>query len=271
MLHISPDIIYKKGQLTPAEWRAIQSHVILGHLLIKRLYGGASGAVMAVLEHHEGCDGSGYSVGRTDEQLGVAGQVVGIADSIQAIRMGQFSSCGRNLRDVMPYLHMNSRTHFPAVYETVCSILARSGLHPSCANPFGDIDDLVGHLLARGKKLRKAVALLQKLDIAGLGNAENHHGKLLKIVKPVVSMITSSGLVASEVIAWLEHLKREPSDGVLSDLTEMELMQNELYWRLKKVCRAIDQCLDANEHDAPSMRQLAETSRKISEFISGLV
>jgi len=271
LLHISAETINKKGPLTPAEWRAIQSHVILGHLLVRKLYGDASGAAMAVLEHHERCDGSGYPVGKTDEQLGVAGQIMGIADSIQAIRVGQFSSCGRNLRDVMPYLHMNSRTHFPIVYEAVCSILARSGLQPSCVNPFGDIDDLVVHLLARGERLQKAVALLQKLDIAGLGNAENHHRKLLKIVKPVVSMITSSGLVASEVITWLEHLKREPSGGVLSDLTEMELMQNELYWQMKKVCRAIDQCLDANENDAPFMQQLAETSKKISEFISGLV
>jgi len=58
LLHIDPNVLHKHGRLTPDEWRAIQSHVVAGHLIIKRL-SSSHDAARAVLEHHEYRDGRG--------------------------------------------------------------------------------------------------------------------------------------------------------------------------------------------------------------------
>lgn len=53
-LHISPEIIRKTGSLTAPEWRAIQSHVVVGHIVLERTAGIPARVARAVLEHHEG-------------------------------------------------------------------------------------------------------------------------------------------------------------------------------------------------------------------------
>lgn len=252
LLHISPDIVNKRGALTPEEWRAIQSHVVVGQLLLKNIPGADSRAANAILEHHERCDGSGYPVGKTDEHLEMMGQIVGMADSMQAIRVKQFDRLGRNLRDAVPYLHMNANTHFQVVYRTMYSIIRKARLEPSHVNPFGDIRMLVSHLIMRGKSLQGAVWILHDiLDLSPrLGNAGLQR-KLLKACKPVAVMITSSGLVRDEIFRWLDDMKENPDPGSFDDFADMELMQNELYWQLKKVSRVVSDCLDREGSSLP--------------------
>jgi HD-GYP domain-containing protein (c-di-GMP phosphodiesterase class II) len=246
LLHIPPSVFNNQGELTSGEWRMLKSHVIIGHLLLKELDGASFLAARAVMEHHECCDGSGYPKGKTDTQLDVMGQIVGMADSLQAIRLKQFSKCGRNMRDTMPYLHMNAKTHFVDVYNAMCSILHRSDLVPSGANLHDDLHTLTSHLLQRGRKLQNASRSLEQVpDITKSIDRSNNTEKMLKIVRPVVSMIVSSGLVNKDILIWLESIEEEMEDPDLLHLTELELMQNELYWQLNKAYRAISDYLDA--------------------------
>lgn len=245
LLHISPGVMHKKEKLTANEWRTIQSHVIIGHLLLQKLDGENSVAANAVLEHHECCDGSGYPVGKTGEQLDIMGQIIGMADSIEALRVNDFSRCGRNLRDLVPYLHMNKHTHSVNVYNSVCSILQKSGLRPSNVNPLGDMKALASHLKARGKRLQQAVELLDKvLELCALEKRANYYCKLTRVAQPVAFMLKSSGLVESEILDWLEVLQIESDNSDEGHLTEMDIMQNELCWQLKKVCKALNEYID---------------------------
>ena len=122
LLHISGDIIKQEKELTPDEWRAIQCHVVVGQVMLQKIGGKKSNAAKAVLEHHERCDGSGYPYGRTSEQLDIMGQIIGMADTVIAIRINKFAKSGRNLRNILPCLKMNKYTHFLKVYNAVCCI-----------------------------------------------------------------------------------------------------------------------------------------------------
>ena len=271
LLHISPDIVQKKQALTTAEWRAIQSHVVVGQLLLKNIKNLDHRAANAVLEHHERCDGSGYPAGKAEESLDIMGQVVGMADSMQAIRVNQFIKTGRNLRDAMPYLHMNASTHFLKVYRAMCSILHKSDLQPSRVNPFETFNALLDHLLIRGKKLQNAVVLLQQaLELTGYTKGSNAYNKLIKVIEPVVIMIKTSGLVKEEIINWLELLQQQPDDTALDEMMEMELMQNELYWQLRKVCKAINEYVEKEARAiAPEHRgQLSRIATDIDSFLT---
>ncbi len=250
LLHISGDIIKKEKDLTTDEWRAIQCHVVAGHLKIKKLGREYVDAARAVLEHHERCDGSGYPYGKTSEQLDIMGQIIAAADTIQAIRINKFAKSNRNMRDILPCLKMNKYMHFLKVYNAVCCIIYKSGLKPSCVNSFSDINALLSHLLVEGKKLQKAAVLLDGLlEFTESLCDVSECLKLLKVVRPVVITIRASGLVKKELIDWLESLQSKTSESVLKDLTDIELLQNELHWQLQNVCKVIDNSLDEGNSD----------------------
>ena len=266
LLHISPDVLHKKGAFTAAEWRAMQSHVVVGQILLKKMDGKNSQAARAVLEHHERCDGSGYPVGRTGEHLEIIGQIVGMADSIQAIRVNQFEKVGRNLRDTMPFLHMNAHGYPMEVYEAMCSILKKTDLGPSGVNPFGSKSSLISTLLDRGEKLKDSAMFLKKImelkDSIKEGTA---YHKVISVAQPVAKMIDASGLIGGEISAWLKNNQTKDEKRDLQQLSEMELMQNELYWQLKRVSKFIKEFLDKDGD------KIEQKHRGTLECISGQI
>lgn len=249
-LHISPDIVNKKGNLSAAEWRAIQCHVVIGQMLAKKIYGSDSAICKSVLEHHERCDGSGYPLGKFGDEIDIMSKIVGMADSIQAIRVDKFSKCKRNMSDILPYLKMNKYTYSLEVSNVMHTIISKSGLSPSAVNPLGDIESLVTHLEYMGKNMQGSVVCLQDL----LRYDESHENgvllkKLLAIAKPVSIMISSSGLVADEIINWLSLMKKNKTEREEDHLIDVELMYSELYWQLKRVCKTMKACLGENDND----------------------
>ncbi len=271
-LHISRDIVTKKGRYTASEWRTVQCHVVIGQLLLKGVGSKYSNASEAILEHHERCDGSGYPVGKTDSNLDIMGQIIGISDSILAVRINRFENQKRNMKDLMPYLHMNSETHFRSVYDSVCSVLKQSELSQTQINACGTTADLVASLKHRGSKLKNAVKLLMKLFvISELEKNCSSCGSLFKVSEPVMSMITSSGIVLDEIFQWLDTLEDDLVTGdTLAELIEMELMQEELYWQLSRVCRIIDEFTASSQNicSPDNQQEYMNISAAIKEILS---
>lgn len=249
-LHIPQDIVTKRGRYTTNEWRAVQCHVVIGQLLMKNMGNKYSNASMAIFEHHERCDGSGYPVGKTDENLNIMGQIIGISDSMLAIRLNRFENQKRNIKDIMSYLHMNSETHFRSVSDTMCYILKESGLSKTQVNLCGTTSDLAKNLKHRGAKLKNTVVLLEKILVfsertKNCSNCSNCN-KATKVTQPVLSMIRSSGLVLDDIFQWLDTVKDDIADeGTVDDIIEMDLMQEELYWQLTRICKVIDEFGDS--------------------------
>jgi hypothetical protein len=271
LLHISPDIVNNTGQLSVEEWRAMQSHVIVGQLLLKGVKGVHPRAAVAVMEHHESCDGTGYPTGKMEDQLDLLGQIVAMADSLHAIRANQFAACGRTLRDAIPYLHMNAAAHFTNVYQATHDLIKESGLTLSQVNPHGDIVALTDHLIARGAQLQRVVSGLEQLqDLLLLSGAGPEAKRLLKVVQPVVRMMRSSGILREEIHAWLKSLRAAPDQDALQDLCEMELMQNELYWQVRKANRMLR---EFREHgvakvSAADQQRLAQIGEDLSAAVT---
>lgn len=251
LLHIDPDIVNKTGALRAEEWRAIQSHVVIGKLFMEGMPGVRLEVAQAILEHHERCDGAGYPTGKSERELGVLGQIVGLADSMQAIRIKQFQPAGRNLYDALPYLRLNAYTHSYAVFRAMDSLIKRADLRPSGVNPYGDFDLLVMRLQGRGKALQRIVteldAIHQELtEVADTERAED----LLKSLDHARAMMDSSGLVRDELFEWMDGLKVDKDAHALGELSEIDLMLNELRWQLRHLLHAFDDfCDKEREHE----------------------
>lgn len=83
-LLIPEKIIKKPGKLTDEEYKIIKTHSKLGYDLLKKKNADMH-VQFAALMHHEKCDGTGYPLGITENQIDWVAQIVTIADIYEAM------------------------------------------------------------------------------------------------------------------------------------------------------------------------------------------
>lgn len=86
-LTIPDQILHKPGSLEEDEWSIMKSHAESGHSILDGSNRSIiqAGAVIA-RDHHENWDGSGYPVGRKEEDIHIYGRIVALADVYDALR-----------------------------------------------------------------------------------------------------------------------------------------------------------------------------------------
>lgn len=78
-------ILQKTGALTKREFEWIKLHPQYGYDMVKKAEGISKGRALAILQHHERMDGSGYPDGLTGPQIHEFGKIVAIADVFHAM------------------------------------------------------------------------------------------------------------------------------------------------------------------------------------------
>ncbi|MCF0148415.1 MAG: HD-GYP domain-containing protein [Clostridium sp.] len=82
---IDKKIIDKPTKLTKAEYEIIQTHPILAYNDIKDIPFISQSVLYGVLMHHERCDGSGYPLRLTGDQIHKFAKIIAITDTFDAI------------------------------------------------------------------------------------------------------------------------------------------------------------------------------------------
>ncbi|QIZ66231.1 HD-GYP domain-containing protein [Geobacillus subterraneus] len=85
MAKISSQILLKPSALTEAEFREIEQHPIFGYRMVQKIAALNQGAKLAVLQHHERNDGSGYPLRVKAEKIHPYGQIIAVADVYYAM------------------------------------------------------------------------------------------------------------------------------------------------------------------------------------------
>lgn len=265
-LGISEAVLNKNGQLTTDEWHIIQSHVEFSRDSLT-----ASGEihpdiVRAVVEHHERFDGSGYPLHLHGDELSQLGLIVGLSDTLQALRFKQFAKARRCLFDAIAYLQMNGASHSTAVANVAIMLLRSSGLKTTCLNPCATVSEYAFQILTRAQNLLSQIGYLDQilktlhtLPLKGQGRI------MMDGALQVQAMIVSSGLARDELIQWLQSLQGQDDQDILAELNELDLMLNELRWHVQKLTRSIDAFFEANTE-----AHHVKTHKAVSDATDGL-
>lgn len=83
-MHTDPEILVAEHDVTQNERRYIHVHPITGHVLVQGLRGFSSDATLAILQHHERLDGSGYPYALQGDSITVLARVLAVADVAEA-------------------------------------------------------------------------------------------------------------------------------------------------------------------------------------------
>ena len=84
-IKISPTILNKNGKLTDEEFGEIKKHPELGVQILQEMGSGFEDEYIAMLQHHENCDGTGYPYGLKKDEIHSSGRIARIVDIYDAL------------------------------------------------------------------------------------------------------------------------------------------------------------------------------------------
>ncbi len=253
LLHLPPALLEKTNSYTPEDWHDMQSHSIVGGILIKHADGMPPLMAQAVMEHHERYNGMGYPKATEGKQLCLPGQIIALADSIAAIRFKKPTGAEYNICDALPFLQMNEGAFHPEACMMLRRIFSTSHLPRTNTSGSKSPAELISRLHDNAVNIQRAVNMLANLppELIATKNHAGKHGKILsKVILNVLGIMIKSGMVSDEIIKWLDAQKNSPEDSDMGELYEMECMHNELLWQLNTVQRTLNAFFSEEIQDA---------------------
>ncbi len=114
-LQISPDILNKPGSLTDSEFQIIKTHPELGARLAAPLAEWLGDSVLAVEQHHEKWDGTGYPHGLSGNAIARSARIVAVADVFDVMTSVRSYKSARPSGDARAELARCAGTQFDPV------------------------------------------------------------------------------------------------------------------------------------------------------------
>lgn len=125
---VPTDILTKPSALTSQEFALVQTHAQAGYDIVSEI-GLSDDIVLAVLEHHERLDGSGYPSGLVGQAVSLSARIVAVADTVEAMTARRPYRDPVDLETVLAILEEGRETKFdPAVVDACRQALFDDGL-----------------------------------------------------------------------------------------------------------------------------------------------
>ncbi len=122
---LEPEILNKRGKLSPEEWELIKSHPESGYR-ISRSEDGISHISGEILAHHEWWDGSGYPRGLQREEIPLLARINAIVDAYEVMTAGRPYQEKKSKEEALAELRRGSGTQFdPDLVQVFLDLQAR--------------------------------------------------------------------------------------------------------------------------------------------------
>ncbi|MCG8670731.1 MAG: HD domain-containing protein [Pseudomonadales bacterium] len=264
MLHIDEQVLNKKGGLSPEEWRQIYAHPIIGEKILQNISSISDEVVRAVKEHHERCDGTGYPAGKFESDLGKLGQIVAMADSTVAI-LARFKNQGRNFRDIIPVIQINSHAHFYGTYEAFVIVLRKAELGEQGIIEPDEMPKFIDTLLLTNALLSNWLKAAED-PILGLGFT--HQDRKLHMIQTVLMNIAiavrGAGILDEGYLRFLEQVKQDGLTFAYREIEDVSIMLGEIRFHLDRVVRLAKEYI---EFEPASQAETKEALKQALENI----
>lgn len=232
MLHLPPELLLKRGSYSAQEWRTMQAHTVIAAKILANVPTLPDGVIEAVRQHHERADGSGYPHGLFSADQSLLGQVIALADSVQAIRFKPNAGRSLNLKHLIPILQVSSDLYAAKPISTVLRELRR--LHSSSlGHRIPDYPSVAESLQGKLGVLQNYASALQKMAPELVSNGIKQPGlrSLLVSMRHFIETVLRSGVFYDGLHDWLgqfalNEMSLDP--GELKALDETELVVDEM-------------------------------------------
>jgi HD-GYP domain-containing protein (c-di-GMP phosphodiesterase class II) len=227
-LHTDPVLLDAGHQIAPSERRFVYVHPVTGYLLVQSAKNFPSQAAMAILQHHERLDGSGYPYGRSRAEISKLARILAVADVAEAV-IDRFDT-GR----FEMLLRMQQTRFDKEVVNALRDLVAGSKLEaqacPGQAEPKDQLERFA-------KNLDAWFTLSELLGAtAGKGRPKSPElSFLFERMTGIRRLVLQAGLDPADVSGMEALAKEDPQ--VLAELNDM---LDELDWMLRDVANEIE-------------------------------
>lgn len=127
-LALPNEIVNKPGALTPEEWAEMRAHPVIGAQMVAAMPGIDKAAVVAVLEHHQRFDGTGYPHPIVKGRQHLASRIIALADAYDAMTSRRSYSAARMHDQALSIITSSVGTSFdPTLVQLLIKML---GVYP---------------------------------------------------------------------------------------------------------------------------------------------
>ena len=109
---VSPEILNKTGSLTPEEWEVIHRHPDDGARIAEALRDWLGPWGLAIEQHHEKWDGTGYPRHLAGEEISYAARIVAVADAYEVMTSARSYREAMSASDARKELARSAGSHF---------------------------------------------------------------------------------------------------------------------------------------------------------------
>lgn len=265
LLNIDPVIVAKKGKLEPSEWKALQGHAVIGKYFLDMVPDLPKTVGIAVMEHHERLDGTGYPNGKTAEKLGMEGQVIAITDMIIAVFRLRLQPLGYLFKDLTPVLQMNAPVYPQEIHQAVMRIMQRSTGSPSRALENDSMGSLISLLLVSQKLISHSFELLESAtNELGAVQQQEHRRRAVYMLERLQEIIHRSGLFSTELREWLESVNKSQCTDDYQEVEYVALMFDEFGYQLRQLHKLLS--IAASTMDERWIKKCAELGELLDKI-----
>jgi len=270
MLHLDPQILNKTDELTADDWLHIQSHVDISSKILSDVPGLSSVIVIAVSEHHERCDGTGYPLAKVESELSIPGQILAVADAIVGIYFHRFKAQGRRWREVIPVLEMNRAAYLYRSCDIVAAMILRSELPLANVVDGSGVPEFAERMLQQNVHLQNWFAHLRDcLTSVGYTHGDRKLHALQNVMLHVATTFKGSMLFKDDLRESLESMAGEQGVEMNKVIADASLLQQEMAFHLQRLSRMMQMYISSGEGKDPKItRRLQEGFAKISGLIN---
>jgi len=214
-LHIDPELLNSTGHLSETERCHIYAHPITGYLIVREVGGIDPAVSIAIQQHHERLDGSGYPYGLHGEQIGTITRIVSVADACASI----FARFGSNER-LNTFMRLNANK-----YDLELLSFVREGFShmTNCTVAANNVKlarlEAVSQLFETWGKFRAALSLLANDSSSPTGELEFMFDRMANLrsllfqfgfdsgsLELLVEIAMADPLIANELAAVLDEI-----------------------------------------------------------------
>lgn len=275
MMHIPPELLAKQEELTTDEWRKLQSHVDISRGLLEQFSDFPEDHVMAVYEHHERCDGTGYPHGKVESEISLFGQILALADGLVGIYFNRFKPYGRRWREVIPVLELNRAAYLCRSCEIVGAMIFRSEMPLDKVVEGSEIPAFAERVAQHNQFLQQWFSALRSvLTEIGFTHGDRKLHSLQNVVLHIAATFKGSLLFNNqEQNTAAGVLLPKPSDGEQAgkSVSDAALRQQEMSFHLHRLTHMLQVYVAAGECKNPHIQKkleqvLTEVMKKVSGF-----
>ena len=239
VLHLPHDLTDgRKKALSEADWRKLQSHVVIGSMIIKELGSYPSTVTAGILEHHERIDQTGYPTRKAGHKLSIYGQIIASGDLLYKLCSNEVTDQSNRLTASLPHFKMHQGAFREDIFNAIVCILSRCEYQPDTSLPPEQAKQQALQLNSKLTEMEGCAARIMQLEQP---NPQPTGLQALSAIGlSLLHTIRQSGITMDHTRDFLNTV--EPANERES-LSEIGAMQYELLWLFKRFSWNIDELL----------------------------